>query len=245
MRHGFSLVELSIVLVILGLLTGGILAGQNLIRAAELRSVIKKVDQFEGASLQFIDRYFHLPGDMPNATDFWPDCVDGVESPCNGTGNGRIQSEPAHRAEHLRFWQHLALSGMISGDYPGFADTQAAGGPCQAIRQCVISGQTAPAGAGQDSFMTVWPNWGSPNSHVTLFFYSMHSDPSTWDKGHLTAEEAYSIDRKLDDGVASSGVVGSRSTIYFPSWAGGDCLASGEYNLESGDGCYMYKHMSF
>ena len=46
MKQGFSLVELSIVLVILGLLTGGILAGQNLIRAAELRAVTTQINNF-------------------------------------------------------------------------------------------------------------------------------------------------------------------------------------------------------
>ena len=75
MRSGFSLVELSIVLVILGLLTGGILAGQNLIRAAELRSVTTQFQNYHAAVMTFRDKYFALPGDMANAEDFWGLCL--------------------------------------------------------------------------------------------------------------------------------------------------------------------------
>lgn len=71
MKNAFSLVELSIVLVILGLLTGGILAGQNLIRAAELRSVTTQLQQYQTALQTFRNKYFALPGDMTKATDFW------------------------------------------------------------------------------------------------------------------------------------------------------------------------------
>lgn len=77
MKHGFSLVELSIVLVILGLLTGGILAGQSLIRAAELRSVSTEQSRWVTAANSFRDKYFALPGDFRDATKFWNLQVSG------------------------------------------------------------------------------------------------------------------------------------------------------------------------
>lgn len=100
-RHnGFSLVELSIVLVILGLLTGGILAGQSLIRASELRSVGNDVGRFYTATQSFRDKYFALPGDMAIATQIWgtqdntPGTCKTTPSTtiltCNGDGNGQI-----------------------------------------------------------------------------------------------------------------------------------------------------------
>jgi prepilin-type N-terminal cleavage/methylation domain-containing protein len=60
-RRGFSLVELSIVLVILGLLTGGILTGQNLIRAAELRSAVTELQRHQASTQSFRDKYFAIP----------------------------------------------------------------------------------------------------------------------------------------------------------------------------------------
>src|SRR5690606_1501704 len=77
MKAGFSLVELSIVLVILGLLTGGILGGQSLIKAAELRSVATERQQWQIAINSFKGKYRALPGDMPNATAFWGVAANG------------------------------------------------------------------------------------------------------------------------------------------------------------------------
>src|ERR1700742_2576195 len=95
-RRAFSLVELSIVLVILGLLVGGILGGKSLIRASELRSVVTQHDQILTAILGFKDKYFALPGDMNNATQFWGAlnpvsfCMTGHsvdQKTCDGNGD--------------------------------------------------------------------------------------------------------------------------------------------------------------
>ncbi|MGB1539945.1 MAG: prepilin-type N-terminal cleavage/methylation domain-containing protein, partial [Rickettsiales bacterium] len=71
LHTGFSLVELSIVLAIIGLLAGGILGGRNLIRSAELRSIITERKQYWDAVSIFHDRYMELPGDMSDAEDHW------------------------------------------------------------------------------------------------------------------------------------------------------------------------------
>ena len=67
-QRGFTLVELSIVLVILGLLVGGVLSGQSLIRAAELRAVSTEHSKFVTAMNSFRDKYFAAPGDMKPPT---------------------------------------------------------------------------------------------------------------------------------------------------------------------------------
>lgn len=128
---GFSLVELSIVLVILGLLVGGILGGKSLIRAAELRTVITQHDKFYAATHTFRDKYFALPGDMPNATQFWGNVnpvncawtVSTDQKTCDGDGNGKIDAMSATSMETLRFWQHLANAGLIEGSYKGSSAT--------------------------------------------------------------------------------------------------------------------------
>ncbi len=125
MRRGFSLVELSIVLVILGLLVGGILAGQSLIRASELRSVSTDLQRFQTSMAAFKDKYFGLPGDITNATSFWgardnndgigTDCTDLLTAEttsrtCNGDGSGTISSVlalAAERHETFHAWKQL------------------------------------------------------------------------------------------------------------------------------------------
>lgn len=136
MQRGFSLVELSIVLVILGLLTGGILAGQSLIRASELRAVTTERDRYVTAAQTFRDKYFAIPGDMNNATKFWGDdnaaCPDGAvpngtPGTCSGNGDGRINLAAAGGAtgEAFQFWKQLALAGLIEGSYTGLASAAA------------------------------------------------------------------------------------------------------------------------
>lgn len=142
MQKAFSLVELSIVLVILGLLTGGILAGQSLIKAAELRAVVTERDRFSSAINVFKEKYLAVPGDMRNAVAFWGQddvCNHTNQTPavgtetCNGNGNGAVGQYPfmdgssdmnaqpggATETEQFRFWQHLTNAGLIEGKYSG------------------------------------------------------------------------------------------------------------------------------
>ena len=123
--RAFSLVELSIVLVILGLLVGGVLAGQSLIRAAELRTIVSEYQRYVAATLSFRDKYFAIPGDMTNATAFWgkdnTNCsgntgTAATPGTCNGDGSGTV---PWNSTEMPRYWQQLALAGMVEGSYTG------------------------------------------------------------------------------------------------------------------------------
>ena len=130
-RNAFSLVELSIVLVILGLLTGGILGGQSLIRAAELRALTTEYQRYFAAVSTFRDKYFALAGDMTNATSFWgkdttstAQCTSdsgtgGTPGTCNGNGDGWIGTD---LRENYRAWQQLSLAGLIEGNYVGYVN---------------------------------------------------------------------------------------------------------------------------
>lgn len=124
----FSLVELSIVLVILGLLTGGILAGQSLIRASEIRSVSADLQRLHSAVYSFRDKYMAFPGDMPNATRFWGvragtgsdltchQTIGSTTGTCNGDGDGRIEfitGDSAMFGERFLAMQHLARAGLM------------------------------------------------------------------------------------------------------------------------------------
>ena len=62
---GFTLIELSIALVIIGLVVGGVLVGQDLIRAAKVRSTVSDIEKFNTAAFTFRSKYNHYPGDIP------------------------------------------------------------------------------------------------------------------------------------------------------------------------------------
>lgn len=64
-KSAFTLIELSIVLVIIGLIIGGILTGQDLINAATIRAQVSQISEFTTAVNTFKVKYNYLPGDMP------------------------------------------------------------------------------------------------------------------------------------------------------------------------------------
>ena len=212
-QRAFSLVELSIVLVILGLLTGGILTGQNLIRAAELRSVTTEFQRYNAAVMTFRDKYFALPGDMTNATDFWGAMANcDAASPsgtgkqtCNGNGNGIIGLPAAavQTGEVFMFWQHLANAGLIDGSYTGIAGS---GGPGH-----TISDENAPSGRLSSSawfsshHVVAVPHFNRDLGNV-LYIGGQLPNVSPYGQIFLP-EEVWNIDKKLDDSKPGTGNV--------------------------------------
>ncbi len=206
--QGFSLVELSIVLVILGLLTGGILSGQSLIRAAEIRSVSTDYQRYSAAIYTFRDKYFALPGDFTKATDFWgaadADQATCETTPstgsetCNGNGDGQILGAAPNFHERHRSWQHLANAGLIEGQFTGAAAT--------------LSGHATPYVAGVNTpttkiGSTMLLTWIDASTGTTSSFAQSARNALTILANALTPEECWNIDTKLDDGKPPTGKV--------------------------------------
>ena len=115
--RGFTLVEIAIVLVIIGLLLGGVLKGQGLIDSAKVKNIIQQANSLSAAVNAYQDKFRALPGDDIQATTHVPGAL------MNGNGDGQI-------TEYLGAPQHLALGGFITGAYNGTSDfmTSAQGG---------------------------------------------------------------------------------------------------------------------
>ena len=106
-QKGFTLVEIAIVLVIIGLLIGGILKGQEMIQNAKIKRVQKQADELRAAINGYQDRYQQLPGD-----DTAPVVHTGVAGLTAGGGDGQISA-----AEAPDLFMHLAAANLISGTY--------------------------------------------------------------------------------------------------------------------------------
>ena len=115
--EGFTLVELAIVIVIIGFLVAGIAVGANMIKQAELRSLITDFQQYQVAYNNFIGRYNKVPGDMDTASSYWNTAgVCGTAAvDCNGDGDGLIEHGTTIATnEVLKAWKVLSLANMIS-----------------------------------------------------------------------------------------------------------------------------------
>lgn len=108
-QHGFTLIEIAIVLVIIGLLLGGVLKGQELITSARVRNLISQQDGTKAAYFGFLDRYRALPGDYSQAQANIPGCGSCQQ----GDNNGQISGA----AEPISAWEHLSKAGFITGSY--------------------------------------------------------------------------------------------------------------------------------
>ena len=113
-QQGFTLVEIAIVLVIIGLLLGGVLKGQEMIANARYKNLRDDIQSYSAAYYTFQDRYRALAGDFDQASTR----IDA--SAPDGNGNGNIQGARCNNAtdESCYVWQQLRYAGLISGD-PG------------------------------------------------------------------------------------------------------------------------------
>jgi prepilin-type N-terminal cleavage/methylation domain-containing protein len=221
--QAFTLVELSIVLVIIGLIVGGVVGGQSLIKSAKLNKAITEVSSIKTALGAFELQYDALPGDMTDAYDYWgvaTGCtdVDSGTSPytgCNGNGNNRIDLREDRRA-----WQHLSLAGIIPGNYTGLWTGGASALGATSIAEFNATIPTSATG-GYYSLLYV-----TTDNTLTLSGISGTAPSLSHYGSLLTPPDAKTIDKKMDDGIYNTGKVNGGNgsgTI--------DCIASGCYNL--------------
>ena len=116
-QKGFTLIEIAIVLVIIGLLLGGVLKGQELIESGKIKRAITDYNGTTAAFYGYLDRYGMLPGDDNTAAARWNGVFGNGGSAQNGNANGLIEGEyeAGGTTDTTRFWQHLRAAGFITG----------------------------------------------------------------------------------------------------------------------------------
>lgn len=179
-QNGFTLIEIAIVLVIIGLLLGGVLKGQELITSARVRNLISQQDGIKAAYFGFLDRFRALPGDYSQAVAN----ISGVGTACGaaglGNGNGQIEST---NGEYIMAWDHLSKSGFINGSYT-------------CTGNAVLAPTTNPTNPYSMYLVLIYDN---------IYAGTVSNRHNLKTGNQIPADILAEVDRKVDDGVASGG----------------------------------------
>ena len=249
-RAGFTLVELAIVLVIIGLIIGGVLVGQDMIKAAEVRATAGQIEKYNATVNTFRDKYQFIPGDLTKtaAARFgFPPIAPGTPrtgAVGHGDGNGLLEGCSATAAtgipvagcETIMFWLDLNSANLIDGSF-----TTATDGFVTAADPDAVKALLPGAKLGRGNMVSVYGFRG-------LNYYQLGGVTAISAAGvptvtnTLTPQEAFNIDAKIDDGKPGTGVaraagagtynitVDNAGTI-LPA-----CASSSEYNAIAGVG---------
>lgn len=229
---GFTLIELSIVLVIIGLITGGLLVGQDLIAAAQMRKVASQYQEYNTAAITFRLKYNCLAGDCKNAATL------GLGT--SGDGDKQIDYDGGDTPlETVYAWQHLSNAGLVGGSYSGTAIRT-----CATNHNCYVLGSNVPKGPLDGSMITffyIQPGLEAyfpiVNKHIMVMSSIDDNLPPTtwqgrWHNPVMTAKQLHGLDAKLDDGKPFTGnIVDIKNTNYTPGCTVSDTLTTTDYVL--------------
>ncbi len=175
---GFTLIQLAIALVIIGLLTAVIISGNSLKGAAQINSLERTIKEYSQATDDFSRIYGALPGDMANASSFF-NCTS-----CNGNGNGTLESANSDGVnETALYWQHLRLAKLIGGEVK------------------TISGVNYPKAPTGNSVFRVAQNDGGIYYELTSY------QGTTAGYSAMTILDVKKLDEKYDDGNPTTGII--------------------------------------
>lgn len=214
---GFTLIELSVVIVIIGLLVGGILVGRDLIKGAELRATIGQIDKYNTAVQTFKLKFDGVPGDLRQgeALSFGLLTLTAATPTGFGDGNGLIEggasasTEP--RAETIVFWRHLFEAGFVDGTFGSQANSVIV--PTTGIVTATVTNvdQSLPPTkvTPENSFVVFSTN--GLNYFSILPINTITTGPAyTYTTSGVTPINAFNIDSKLDDGRPNVGAIIAR-----------------------------------
>lgn len=260
---GFTLLEMSIVILIIALFIAGIMGGKTLIRQSELRSVLQEYDQYKNATKEFLDKYGQLPGDYTAAATAWGDdgcptnafsaSAAGSTATCSGDGDGLIANcngdlgattgSCSDVNEAWRVWQHLSNAGLIEGRFTGRTGDSDSSTATQATPGLnVPASKLKPAGWTFLYYLNTSNQTWLPRDHYGHVF--LFGGGRGGYSGIFTTEptintyDALGMDLKIDDGLPTTGMLRAWDDYWAATDDNGPTVGAGTSHCVNGTEYY-------
>ncbi len=210
-QAGFTLIELSIVLVIIGLIVGGVLVGQDLIKAAEVRAAVSQIEKYDAAANTFRGKYSGLPGDLTGAANFGLVTAtgdgDGLIDPDISIGADATDNGTEFATEAAAFFSHLADVNMISESITAYAGATTTKTVAYAAADIDVTTNFMPASKlGRGALVAV--RGAAGQNYFYLSVPAITNGVGTFTDGsQIQVLDAKNIDDKFDDGLPTTGRV--------------------------------------
>jgi len=207
-KSGFTLVEMAIVLVIVGLIIGGVMAGSELIRVSKVSRTVKEITEYETAMTLFFNKYDAIPGDFSKASTFF--------GGADGNQNGMLDNNEGYTT-----FYNLSKANFIKGSFANGYNGQPNGSkPWRALPGLTINDNYAmlptyedPAGQGVGSY------YYNPLELAGNFFEIGWDNNTYWVQPGVFTQDMIDLDNKIDDGLPMTGFL-------FASYAHTACISA-------------------